>query len=433
MNRLFSPHHPKLFATFQIIISSILSLCLTTPTFAALPSESTLDYFNENGIYYYNPSGSSSNCTSTGNNTNYAGEQVWTEGEMALIELNRPVYEEVATKYGFAWQFLAVIHSMESGLSRTNPYQSDGTPGEGVYQLHSIKSEHAALFQSGKVLTDAEFHEQTELAAQVLSSNNDLTTDGGIKRAFFRYNGVAQVYINKALNMGFSQEEAENGEGSYYVMNRYDAARDPASSSMSPYWPGRYVRDGVYDPSSTSMTFGAYTKFAAIGGGSDICTAGNNDINSTALQLAWPEYGVHSLNDPTPEYKTALSAVGLSNYGDYNVQIGASCDAFVATVMRYSGVDPEFYCCGVGGADDPRNSQYQYLISHPELYQKVGVADNSANAQPGDIRIRQHHHIELVVQLSDGTLAIAAASYGERTAEIENWYNDSNYELFRHI
>lgn len=411
--------------TAQFVLSIFLSLTLTLPTFAALPSEAELDYFNENGIYYYNPASSNSaDCSPTGNNTNYAGEQVWTDGEMALIELNQPFYEEVAAKYGFDWQFLAVIHSMESGLSRTNPYQNNGTPGEGVYQLHSIKSQYPDLFQSGKVLTDAEFLQQTELAAQVLTSNNDLTTDGGIKRAFFKYNGTASVYIEKALAMGFTQEEANNGDGSYYVMNRYDAARDPASPEMSPLWPGRFVSDGVYDPSSTSMTFGAYTKFAALGGGG-VCTVSNNIINETALNLAWPVYGEHANNDPSPAYLAALKETGLYNIGGL-VGLGASCDVFVATVMRVSGVDPDFPCCGVG------STQYPYLSSNP-AYQSVGFATDSSIAQPGDIRIYNGHHIELVVQLSDGTIAIASASNTDRTAEVGSWYNDSNYEIFRHI
>lgn len=411
---------------FQTTLSALLVFALTLPTAAALPDEATLDEYNANGIYYYNGSASlSSNCSTTGNNTNYAGEQVWTDGEMALIEANRPVYEEVAARHGFAWQFLAVIHSMESGLSRTNPYQNNGTPGEGVYQLHSIKNQYPDLFQSGKVLTDAEFLQQTELAAQVLSSDNDLTTDGGIKRAFFKYNGVASVYVQKALNMGFSQEEANNGEGSYYVMNRYDAARDPASPSMSSLWPGRYVSDGVYDLSSTSMTFGAYTKFAALGGGSGVCIVDNNAINAKALELAWPVYGQHANNDPSPAYLAALKETGLYNLGGL-VGLGASCDVFVATVMRTSGADPNFPCCGVG------STQYPYLSSSPD-YQSVGFATDSSIAQPGDIRIRNYHHIELVVQLPDGTIAIASASNTDRTAEVGSWYNDSNYEIFRHL
>lgn len=414
----------------QVALIATLTLALASP--AAAISDQLLYQNYLNGVYYYNRDGSlSSSCVSTGNNLNYAGVQVWTDGEMALIEANQPFYEEAATKYGIAWQFLAVIHSMESGLSRTNPYQSDGSAGEGVYQLHSIKYQHTALFQSGKVLTDQEFREQTDLAANVLANDNDLTTDGGVKRAFFKYNGTAGVYIEKALNLGFSQEEANNGEGSYYVMNRYDARRDPASPEMSPLWPGRFVADGVYDPSSTSLTFGAYTKYAALGGGSGVCKPGNGDINSTALELAWPEGG-HSLTDPTPAYKQALQSVGLSTYGDQWVNIGASCDAFVATVMRYSGVDPDFPCCGIGGTDTGEG-QYNYLATHPERYQHVGVADNSANAQPGDIRIKAHNHIELVVQLPDGTIAIASASHGERTAEVSNWYNDSSYDIFRHI
>ena len=99
------------------------------------------------------------------------------------------------------------------------------------------------------------------------SAGLDVASDEGIKSLLFQYNGTASVYKQKALDMGFSQEEADWGEGSAYVMNRYDERRDPASPNMDSHWPGRFVADGVYDPSSTSMGFGGFVKYIALGGG----------------------------------------------------------------------------------------------------------------------------------------------------------------------
>ena len=48
-----------------------------------------------------------------------------------------------------------------------------------------------------------------------------------MKYGFFAYNGVADVYKDQATKLGFTSAQANNGEGSPYVMNRYDKMRDP--------------------------------------------------------------------------------------------------------------------------------------------------------------------------------------------------------------
>lgn len=58
-------------------------------------------------------------------------------------------------------------------------------------------------------------------------SVEDLYDADSAKKVFFRYNGTASVYIKQAENLGYSSAEAQNGEGSPYVMNRANAKRDP--------------------------------------------------------------------------------------------------------------------------------------------------------------------------------------------------------------
>ncbi len=105
-----------------------------------------------------------------------------------------------------------------------------------------------------------------DLIANQYGAGLDLNTAAGIKTLFFKYNGRAQKYIDKAIDMGFTAEEAATGEGSPYVMNKYDAARDPSSPNMSPLWPGRYVGDGQWNATSTSSRPGAYTIYVGLGG-----------------------------------------------------------------------------------------------------------------------------------------------------------------------
>lgn len=68
----------KFFVNTIIISSLITSLALPLSAFASIPNESTLDMFNTNGIYYYNPDGNNE-CisTSTTLSGNTAAEKIW--------------------------------------------------------------------------------------------------------------------------------------------------------------------------------------------------------------------------------------------------------------------------------------------------------------------------------------------------------------------
>ena len=150
---------------------------------------------------------------------------------------------------------------------------------------------------------------------------------------------------------------------------------------------------------------------------------GNGDINATALALSWPDRS-HSLDDPKSEYRAALNTVGLSSYSDPFVKIGASCDAFVATVLRYSGADPDVVCCGAA-------NMLSYFTSHSDLYEEIPNIGNQSNLQPGDIRAKPSH-VEIYVVTDSGSGRIASASHGDRTADHGiGYYYDSSFKIFR--
>ena len=400
---------------------------------ASLIDEARLYFYGMNGIYYYRGD-SEDECTVTdGGNQNYAGMPVWSEAELAAIAENQAIYKEVADKYGFPWQVLATLHSMESGLSRTNPGN-----GQGLYQLYSYTSggTNENSFAPGAV-SDAEFKRQTEIAASIISSwVGDLNDSNNVKRLFFRYNGASSKYIEKAIVMGFSREEAENGEGSPYVMNGYDARRDPSSSEMDPAWAGRYVKDGVYDTSSISSRPGAYVKYAAIYG-NEYCeetteAGGDGNIVDTAMLLTWDGHG-HNPNDPKSEYIEAMKAVGTyftpcRNSSDC-APVGASCDIFVSTVMRYSGSDPNFPATGPA-------VQENYMRSHPDMYSQINVSDVS-QLLPGDILVATDNGRHIYINLGGGMQA--SASYNDRTGErfsgvyLSDYGGTRHYHVYRRI
>ena len=393
------------------MVAGILCLVPTAMVSAAkrLP-ESTLYYYGLNGIYFYN--GASENCepaTASGENYNYAGVTVWSEAEIAAIEANREIYQEAAEVYGIPWQALAVLHSMESGLTRYNPEN-----GQGLYQLYSLTEggTNENRFAPGDV-DDAEFRRQTMIAAEIVAGMLEGDTAEDIQKMFFKYNGASAAYIRKALEMGYSMEEAERGAGSPYVMNRFDSERDPTSGSMGTGWAGRYTKDGVYTADSVSSAFGAFVKYGALTGTGGFCSSSGNIIADTAILLSWDGHG-HDKSDPKPEYVDAMKEVGAyisPCNGSGCAPIGASCDQFVGTVMRYSGADADFPIFGPG-------VQEAYMQSHPEKYEQVAASDVS-DLLPGDIFVTTENgrHIYLYVGEIDGTPSQASASFNDRTGE----------------
>lgn len=410
--------------SYLFVALLITALNFSVPVFAL--KEKTWDKFDLNYIYYYDPDGEecnpSSGSVTAGENMLYNGEPILSADALAKIAANKPFYEKSANKYGISWQLLAALHFREAGLVRYNPAN-----GQGAYQLYSYTSggtNSNAFLPSGPI-SDEEFQRQTDIVAKLVRDNYgaglNLNTDDGVKTFFFRYNGTAKSYISQARDLGFSEAEANRGEGSPYVMNLADEKRD---SRKNPNWK-QIKTDGGSMNSPANLQPGAFVIYASLGGSSGFSScsggSGNGDLNQTAINLAWPEHG-HGLN-ARDTYKTALAEVGLSTYGDYYARIGASCDAFVATVFRYSGVDPNFACCGVSN----HGATWNYVVNSGKF---VEVPNNAASLKPGDIRL-SNGHIEMYVEVN-GVGKIASASYGGRTGEIGPFYdNSATFKAYR--
>ena len=411
------------------------------------------------GYFEDNPPVGGSYSSVTNANVNYAGAQVWTDAQLQAIQNNKAIYEEAANMYGFPWQVMAVLHWRESDLVKKNyPSQWDSTKSEGVYQLHSWAKDGIVNYPVSDSLTEAEFRQQTLDAAKFVSQMGvgDLNNADNVKKLFYRYNGTSSYYHDKAIAMGFTEEQANNGEGSDYVMNRYDARRDPTSSSMSPLWKGTYVRDNTYDPDATSERFGSFVKYMALGvsvndgsGGANMyCSSfigSGGTVFETAVALAkvGKDNGTGSYyndTEPSAAYQIALDSYGAATpcrgAGDCAPR-GASCDQFVATVMIYSGADPDF----------PRISppaQRTYMFNHPEKYQQIPNNHDFSVLQPGDILVSAgneagQRHIFFYGGLRDGVQTQIGASYGQHTGYIYKFWdstwrlNGFEYYIFRLI
>lgn len=439
---------------FASLVSVVMALILVTPVSAI--TEAQLNMFAQNNILFYDPNGANCNYTGgmTSTNANYAGAEVWSAAELQAVQANQAIYEEAANQYGFPWQILAVLHQKESSMKRYNDPN-----GQGVYQLYSythmpdpndstkqILNPDTAFLPAGEI-SEEEFRRQTLLAAGVVKSKMeglDLDNPDDLKKLFFRYNGLSGEYVDKALAMGFTREQANNGEGSPYVMNRFDDRRDPTSASMDPLWAGRYEADGKYVPGSKSYRFGAYVLYLALGGnGGMYCNGGQGGIIfQTAMSLAklGANNGMGSYvsgdKEPTPEYLAALNSYNAPTPCNETgcAPLGASCDQFVATVMRYSGADPDFPVI------NPPN-QRDYMLRHPEKYQQIANTRDFSILQPGDIFVAESgrsRHIFIYGGERDGTQVQIGASFNQHTAYVYNFWNSwalngVDYMIFRRI
>lgn len=156
---------------------------------------------------------------------------------------------------------------------------------------------------------------------------------------------------------------------------------------------------------------------------------GNGNLNATALELAWPEHG-HGCT-PKPEYEAAMKIVHTGEVVGGMVAPGCSCDRFVATVLKYSGADPNVPNGGT-------SLQLSYFTEHPNLYQEIPNLHNTSNMLPGDIMIL-NGHIMMYVKRDDGTEGIASASIagpprtGEFGAGVYFADHRGDYRIFRFI
>lgn len=268
---------------FTTALSIICSALIVTPTFAGRLPDSTLDFFAENNIYYYNPAGSAVNC-SAAEAQNYAGASVLSKEQVQQIESLREIYKQAEEQYNVPWRVLAAIHAVENDLSLIVP---EGRTTGGIYNLPG--------FSGGSATDTEELQRQTDALAKAIAEdygkNLDLTDTEDIKRLFYNYDQAIREsfygksddghYAERATAMGYSNP----ADGSTYVMNRYDAQRDPVNTGgVDSRWKFIYDSEGNWVAGTTNI-FGAYVIYEAIGG-AGMCIGGVRSGGVTSLEEA---------------------------------------------------------------------------------------------------------------------------------------------------
>ena len=183
----------------------------------------------------------------------YDGNDILTSAQLTLLNSNIPFYQNAARLHDIPWQMLAAIHFREYKLVKGGPSNKMGP-----YQI-SGKTYKVGAY------TDAEFQTASNDAAQFIkgkAGTKDLSVANNVKYTFFAYNGMAQVYKTQAINLGFTQTQANNGEGSPYVMNRADLKRNPTvePTKSNNTW-GQIKTDGGTLSYPANSDHGAYVLY----------------------------------------------------------------------------------------------------------------------------------------------------------------------------
>ncbi len=376
----------------KLVLAILLSsLLVATPTYAV--SSELIDFMKRNNIFYYLPSDFyDNNCypgTGSYDGIPSAGLSSLQSG---FVDTYHDIAASLGSEYGIPWEAVMAqgILESQSGTSRfareRNNFFGIGAVDSNPNNAHSFSS--AAAGWKGYF--------------EFISNNPRYRNHGA-----FNHQGDPIGYIESVKAAGYATD------ANYVsklvplikaIQNRASEKGWAASSSS--------IQDISYPSGGTSLL--------------EVCdsyTGGNGDLNATALALSWADRS-HGLT-PNEAYLNALAAVGLTNYtADKYVQVGASCDAFVATVLRYSGVDPNVPCCGAA-------RMLNYFASHPEKYEEIPNTGSAANMQPGDIRASSSH-VEMYVNDGTGAGKIASASHGDRTADhARSYYANSNMRIFR--
>lgn len=285
----YTPHALKHLAVLGLALS--LVVIFSGQTYAQGYLSAPESQKRKMGIYFTgldNQSCSTGGGGQSGVTPATTSEILLPEAITTAVTQNRTVYEAVGASRDVPWQIIAALHFREFNMkSDANP-----TNGQGVYQLYSLY-QNGERFPAGPI-NEAEFKRQTEMAtdfflgkqgsnlanhrARITRANADPDT---IKDTFYSYNGRSGAYASQATRYGFSSA-TQPYEGSPYVMNQYDAARQSMPMITSD--------GGTVDGTDTRP--GAYTVYAGLlglggGGAGATCTQGTGNPIADAAKAEY--------------------------------------------------------------------------------------------------------------------------------------------------
>lgn len=385
------------------IIAIVLSLVTITPpkTASAAPQTCDTEFFASNDIVTYDPCAEA--CSADGDDS-------------VSIEDSKETAESV-------FKFLISTPFSTNGGKPLNAVQAAGFLGN----MQAESGVDAKTIQSG-----AKYDEGRAKNPGVGGYAFGLVQwDGGRRVQLIEFadkKGTKWDDLETQLN--FLKKELEGSEQAIIKDSTFRTTSDPAEAAVRIR--AVFERAGIpHDENRQKYAKAFFKQFKDLApgvvtyGSGGRCSpggSGNGDIVATAIMLSYPSRKPNGFTTAKPEYQKALEETGVNKLGDKCSMGGYSCDAFVATVMRYSGLDKDFLCCGA-------DRQQTYMVSHPDKYKNIGHITNTSQMKPGDIMWRSGH---IKIYLGDGRQA--DASHCQRTASIsDQTYFDGSYYAFRYI
>ncbi|HEY5152561.1 MAG TPA: N-acetylmuramoyl-L-alanine amidase [Candidatus Saccharimonadales bacterium] len=379
-------------------------------------------------------SGSSSGCCPSASDgvsadTNGAGSGVWNSG--------------LAAPYIVEQYAINVLEDLA---------QKKGHPAtDAVTQQHVLALVAWALVEGGDINNDSLFnlyntgYSSPELDAGAHTANGlgsyksfDAGVEATARTLASGHGGMANVLMDPSSTAtDFAHAESYSGTSSYPGTQEWAGAAlsDPSGYENGTWKPVLEIVKSNYK-TNAALVIGTTdhelidnktdaTKLSTINSSgltsssSGDCTGstqGAGAIVQEALKLAWPD-GSHG-NTPKPEYAAALQQY---NAGNYTGNVGNDCGVFVSTVIRASGVDPNYPQSGTG-------AQWSYVVAHPEKYDVQYNVTSFSDLQPGDILIvggpggsnaAGHTWIYVGKQPGPQGFYSASASQGSRTGNLD--------------
>ena len=400
-----------------ILLGAIILASNSLPVFAL--KDSLKGMYHQNKIYFYQPE----RCISASVGSYSGGGGGGMTGSQAeFIEKYHDIAEKLSIAYGIPWETVMAQGILESASGTSNyAVQRNNFFGIGAFDSNPDNAFSYATPEEGW----EGYYKNIVITATYRNHGvfqGDTITDPYAYAQAIKDAGYATDpdYVSKLSSLVGSIEAISKEHGwlsSAELAEKYPEMLENAANNAAGGGGGGSAGGG-----SSAM---------------DLCDdseGGNGDINKTAIDLSWPTPG-HNKHDAKPEYEKALAETGTgAQSGDNCARYGASCDMFVATVLRYSGVDQNV---PIGDT----TVQYNYYMSHPNLYKQISGA-STESIRPGDIMIRPNEsatvlngHTRIIVQDTDGQYKFASASHCNRTAErgAEGFSLDSSYTIFRYI
>lgn len=383
MNRIifsFKSTINKLFSVcfvFFIIISQGQVLAYTSSEFSAI----------NNNTYWYDPSASSCSnslltSTSSGTNTSNAS-QVAVANAQTIIGIDKTY------KLGQQGAIIGLIVGLdESGLenhantmvpvSELNPNrQGNGSDMDsvGIFQQR-VASGWSTLAPAAPLNIESSSSLSQQYANSYPVAVNQLMTPAYAAEAF--YHRLSQLPNWQTMQPWVAAQSIQRSNIS--SGKNYEAQLPAAENLLQSYYQSSPIIPlpvNLSVPTQNVSASEGYSYDTSFLCGNSTNGVVNNSIVQTAIGLSWLD-NTHGTT-PTPNYSSALQQYNHAGYIATN-GLGDDCGIFVATVMRASGVDPNYPVSDTV-------TQANYVIDHPNLYKVIYPATSTSQLQPGDILI----------------------------------------------